>query len=327
MLLADPDHPAPALRVATVEFELRAEQEAVFPRYAGATLRGAIGGALRERACITGAPTCEGCPQYAVCAYGRLWESPPEPPADLPKRFADAPRPWVLDPVQYGNRTRYLPGDRLAFRVHVFGPGLDFVPWLIQAVATAGTRGLGRGRATFRLVRASSVDRQGEAMLLYANDTLSASTPIGVRTLTPARSRALPEAGRVTLHLETPLQLVSNGRTAEHVDPQAFTARLLDRFDRMHLSFEDRPSGLDHQHLRRVAGLARVVHADLVPERFERYSQRASRRVPMEGLLGRVTFDHVVPDLYGLWRLAETLHVGKQATFGFGKVRAQAQED
>lgn len=163
-------------------------------------------------------------------------------------------------------------------------------------------------------------------MLLFANGKLSATTPLGVRTLVPGRSRALPEPGRVTLTLETPLQLTERGKPATNLDPVTFTARLLDRYDRMHLYFEGRPSGLDHRHLRRVAGLARVVHADLVPERFERFSSRGGKRVPMQGLLGRVTFDHVVPDLHGLWRLAEVLHVGKQATFGFGKVRADVVE-
>lgn len=326
-MLVDPDHPTPELRYATLEFELRAEQDAAFPRYSGSTLRGAIGTALRERACITGAPTCEGCPQYSVCAYGRLWESPPEPRADLPRRFADAPRPYVIDPGNYGNRTRFMPGDRLAFRIHVFGPGLDFIPWLVQAVAEAGRKGLGRGRGSFQLVRGSAVDARGEAMLLYANDRFSASTPVRVDALVPRRSRLLDRPGRVTLHLETPLQLVRNGRTEESLDPRILTARLLDRFDRMHLAFEGRPSGLDRLHLDRIAGLARPLHVDLVPERFERHSRRGQQRVPMHGILGRVTFDHVVPELFGLWRLAETLHVGKQATFGFGKVRAEAHPD
>ena len=311
--------PAPAvLRSSLIEFELRAEQEASLPRYVGSTLRGAIGVALRERSCVTGAPTCDRCPHWQTCHYGRVWESPPQP--EGPRRFADPPRAYVLDPFHYGARSRFLPGDRLAFRLRVFGPAIDRVPWIILAIRDAALSGLGRGRARFRLIRASAFDDQREPLLLYANDRMAETARLGVQELRPVRTRELSEPGRVTLQLETPLHLTDQGATSRAVDPVVFSTRLLDRFDALLHFYEDATSGIDRMHIRRIAGLARVVHHDLIPDAFRRHSQRAGR-VPMEGLLGRVTFDHVVPELFGLWKLGEVLHVGKQTTFGFGKVR------
>lgn len=309
---------AGALRSALLEFELRALRDASLPRYPGSTLRGAIGGALRDRACVTGAPDCRGCAHVSTCHYGVLWESGGE--VSGPRRFSDPPRPYVLDPFHYGTRTRFLPGDRMAFRLRVFGPAIDRVPWLILAVEEAARRGLGRGPSPFELLRVNSFDDQRQPLSLFSEGRIVETARLGIQRLGPIRTRELPEAGRVSLILETPLQLTDGTRMADRVDPVVFSSRLLDRFDALLHFYEQRTSGIDRERVRALASLARVAHHDLGIDAFQRHSRRQGR-VPMKGLLGRVTFDHVVPELYGFWKLGEAIHVGKQATFGFGKLR------
>jgi CRISPR/Cas system endoribonuclease Cas6 (RAMP superfamily) len=41
----------------------------------------------------------------------------------------------------------------------------------------------------------------------------------------------------------------------------------------------------------------------------------------MKGIVGEVLLEDVHPRVVALWRCAEHIHAGKNATFGFGRVR------
>ena len=76
---------------------------------------------------------------------------------------------------------------------------------------------------------------------------------------------------------------------------------------------------LDYQNLQELARRARTVRIDTRFVGFERRSDR-SGRVPMEGVVGRLTVADLAPPLVSLLAAAEWIHVGKQSTFGFGRI-------
>jgi len=307
--------------MSEVEFDLRAVDRVCLPRYSGSTVRGALGRALHMRTCVTEYETCKGCPLARRCAYAVVWRPAPPEAGTAPKRFGDPPPPYVLDPMQYGARSTFLRDDRLAFRLRVMGEARSFVPYLILAMRDAGRAGLGRGRGRLELVRATSLDHTGRPVRLYEDGRLQRWGRLQELRVAPY---PLPHADgpeRVRLLLETPLQLKSKGRVAQRVSPDVFTSRLASRLDALCTFHESDQPRCDHERLADLAGQARVVRQDLVEERFERYSRSQDGRHPMQGLLGTVVFEEVHPDVVALWRVAEHIHVGNKATFGFGKVR------
>lgn len=316
----------PRLTMVTIGFELEAQDTVSLPRYTGATLRGSIGNALRDLACLTGFKTCDGCPQVHHCTYGAMWEEPP-PDLDMPTRYRAPPRPYVLEPVDHRGQHDFSRGERLRFRLKLFGRARNEVPHIVLAVRNAARAGIGRGRSRLELVRAWAEDEGAEHVLLYDAHRFHKCGELPERTVTPtvgALDVALAEIDApIRLRLATPMQIKSKEKFDDVLDLVAVTARLTERLDAMSRAHEGVESTWDFMALRDAARAVTVVRSDITSERFDRYSTRSNKRIPMFGLVGDVTVRTVSPQLLALWRCADHIHAGKQATFGFGKVRVE----
>lgn len=318
----------PRLEMVVVEFELEAEQRVSLPRYTGATIRGALGRALRANVCSTGFETCDGCPVLSTCPYSKAWEANLDVEG-APGRMQQLPRPYVLEPIDYGRKTTFDRGERLAFRLKLLGDARNQVPHFILAARDMGRFGLGRGRSKCRLREVRSFDEDGRPITLFEEGRVQRWATLGTTLVDPeptSLDRALmDEVKRVTLSFETPLQLTHRGKPLTRFDAETLTARLTERLDALALVHQGLSTTWDFRSLRAESRDVRVVHADVAIESFERYSQRSQARVPMRGILGNVVLTGVTPNLWALWRAGRHVHVGKQATFGFGRIRLDLQ--
>ena len=61
------------LPIARYRFGFALESEMRLPEYAGSTLRGVFGHALRRLACMTRQKECSGCPLLQSCPYSRIF--------------------------------------------------------------------------------------------------------------------------------------------------------------------------------------------------------------------------------------------------------------
>lgn len=320
--VVESQHIVPSLAFVRLTFELEARQSVSLPRHTGSTLRGALGAALRKNVCVTGFQTCEGCPQINTCSYGAIWEAPPTRD-DFPARYGSIPKPYVIEPVDHRGQHHFVAGERVRFRLKLFGNARNEVPHIILAMRDAARKGLGRGRGRLELVRATA-ETNGDPTLLYDRNKFHKWETLHDLIVEPVPTQ-VDEALAATdalirLRLITPLQLKSRGELLDHIDLVALSARLTERLDAMALAHEDIESNWDFMGLRDEARQATIVRSELEMERFERYSSRAKSRVPMTGLLGTVTVKGCSARLIALWRCAEHIHVGKQATFGFGQI-------
>lgn len=312
----------PVVRMMTVELTLVAEEPGALPAWPTTTFRGALGTALRHRVCVTGYETCGGCPQILHCSYGLLWHPPMPADVRIPRRAESPPKPYVIEAAGAGRPRSVARGDRLALRLKLFGDVRNHVPHFIMAARDAAAGGLGARLLRFALVAASSVDRDGHAVRLWTErDGFHRYNEL--QQILVAQWPHVPGRNRVRLSLETPLALKHEGVVASRFHPDVFTARLGERLDLLSLYFEGRETVWDFMALRALSREARVIHHDVRPDSFTRDAARQSRRVPMEGLVGELVLEDVHPRVLSLWRCAEHIHVGKNAAFGFGKVRVE----
>ncbi|MFH0980991.1 MAG: CRISPR-associated protein Cas6, partial [Planctomycetota bacterium] len=113
-------------------FTLRAEEEITLPRFAGSTLRGAFGHALRKACCVARRSACGECILRRRCVYSYVFETPAPEEAAMMRLLSHAPHPFVLEPPD-SPRSTYEPGSTLKFGMVLIGRALPDLPYFIHA--------------------------------------------------------------------------------------------------------------------------------------------------------------------------------------------------
>ena len=144
------------LPLARYRLEFRVERPLHLPAYAGSTLRGAWGMALRSASCLTQRPQCTGCPLlHSTCPYAAIFEPRPPASADTApslQDFSQIPRPYVIEPPALGERS-YASGEPLHFHLVLIGRALGHLPLVLLAFVRALQKGIGRGNGSAALQR------------------------------------------------------------------------------------------------------------------------------------------------------------------------------
>ena len=315
----------PRVGMVVLDLVWEAVEPVALPPFVSSTLRGALGRALRARACLTGAEQCQGCSLWTACAYGTTWESRPTPGVELPpEHAATPPGPYILKHVSGGEDGHLETGERIRARLKLFGAARGLLPQFVLAARDAGRRGFGRGRGEMELAEATALGRTGAPSVIYL-------VPYGFLTpdppplwwVEPRTSRRASPPPRVRLEFETPTEL-TGWDPNKPFDAEVFTARLTERLDVMARNHERAAPRWDIGWRLKLSQLCRPVEQTIEPVRFSRVSQRQERRVPMTGFCGSVVLEGVTAELFGLWRTAWDIHVGKKTTFGYGQVRVTA---
>ncbi len=306
----------PPIPHARVWFELRAREAARLPRYLGSTLRGGLARAMRRTACVAHrVRDCRDCPFLHACSYAYLFETPRPPWAERYPAMTTVPHPLVLEPPPDSGPLEA--GAGVGFGVRLFGRAIRAFPFLVVAVRRMAEGGLGASRARFEMVRA--VDGGPGGKVLYEGDDLA---PLAEPTVVEGVPGDQDGATRLALHFETPTRLVGDGALLRKpalevlVRSLSFRAATLAYF---HAGLDWDPTSLEQ-----VAseGSVREVASDITWRPLSRFSTRQERTIPLEGFVGRVTYEgDALRALWPLLRLGEVLHVGKGTVFGLGRYR------
>jgi len=300
--------PFPAARY---RFDWRVETPIRLPEYAGSTLRGAFGNALRRTACMTRQKDCKPCPLYRSCPFPAVFA--PAPPAEHSlQAFSQIPAPFVVEPPAWGERD-YAPGDTLGFHLVLIGRALSQLPLVVHAWQRALKHGIGAGDGSASLLRVSLV---GEA----AEQTVYDAAEGQIRPHSPGIEPPPGEAERVHLRIETPLRLQHNGRP---IRPQAITGRdlLVTLMRRVALVSEFHAAqrlDLDYRALAEAAARVRSETA-LAWQDWTRYSSRQKQEMTLGGVVGEWTLRGELAPFLPMLYLGQWLHVGKNASFGLGR--------
>lgn len=306
-----------SLPLARYRLEFEVKTPLHLPAYAGSTLRGAWGGALRAASCMTRQPVCDGCPLIATCPYAAIFETrPPRDGTPSLQDFSQVPKPYVIEPPAMGARD-YAPGEPLTFHIVLTGRALEQLPLILWAHVKAFRRGVGRGDGTAELVRVVH-EGQAETVILEGPD----GAILEHETAVPP---PLTLRDTVTLRIHTPLRLQANGRraTAEEYSARRLLMALVRRVALL-CEFHG-PGRLDLD----FSGLARHAesiesHKRLTWQDWTRYSNRQKQKMDLGGVVGEWTLAGDLAPFAPFLHLGQWLHVGKETAFGLGRYTLHA---
>lgn len=292
------------------------------PDYAGSTLRGAFGGALRRIACMTRTPTCTGCPLLRTCPYAVVFESAPPAEGHSLQKFSEIPRPYVIEPPAWGAR-EWLPGETLDFTMVLLGRAIEQTPLILLAWQRALAQGIGPGDGRAQLLHVTQECTTGEHLVFDAAErSIQAPQPEPIPPSAPPVT--------ATLHFHTPLRLQANGHAlgAERVDARRLILALARRISLLGEFHGHGAPGFDFAALTSDAeALIETRHLSWLD--WSRRSSRQRRTMALGGLVGEWTLNGDLTRIWPLLQFGQITHVGKEAVFGLGAYRlsASAQKD
>ncbi len=290
-----------------IDATIEATQATAWPHFAGGTLRGAFGRALRRAACVTGKNHCEGCPLRANCAYGAVFDPPP-PARPLHPSFNNGLPAYVIQPPALG-ACQLDTGQTQHFSLLLFPHVKDHHQLIAHELRNAVVRELMRpGLFELRGIQTTAMPVTGPEPL----------SPCG----------AQDKDVTLTLRWHTPLRLQQNGKPlfkADQLDAIALVRSLLRR-QLQWWQLTGTPQDIDlHTHNAnavRAATLCNLSTSNMRWHDIQRHSSTQNEKLPLGGLIGSASLrgpSQAMHLLNPLLQLGQSIHLGKETMVGLGR--------
>lgn len=257
--------------------------------------------------------TCPPCISPTSCTFHYFFEG----------KTVNATKPFVIEILRPQNRWELQPGDVLELQITLVGDGTLHQ----DKLAVAFMRFNNEVRffySRFKLVSINAI----------AADGTVTDYQVGKRQLTSLSDLAatrhlaeLQEARRIRVRYETPTALLQEGQLLkgkEHLTFEFLMRRLLTRLYQLasdHCGYCEGKTEVGD--LITASQSIELVESDLRWREYDRYSRRQEQEQAFGGYVGWQIFAGDIGRFAPLLALGEHLHVGKRATFGFGKLSVE----
>ncbi|MBD3375872.1 CRISPR system precrRNA processing endoribonuclease RAMP protein Cas6, partial [candidate division KSB1 bacterium] len=310
----------PDLRVLQLKCHLQAREPAKLSLFKGSMLRGALGHALRRTVCVQRQQQeCEPCMLRPQCVYTRVFETyiEKEPPQFL-RGLPTPPRPYIIDCNDVSRD--FAAGDMLEFDMTLVGSAAQYYPYVLFAIDKAAQNGLGKNRSRFKLSVAAWCKNQNgssEWRRLYDGD----SAALVDRAQLQQVIQSPPLSSPLTLRFVTPTRIkIDNHLTMEFTFRQ-LAFHMLRRVLELAWFYQE-DAGVDwyFQPLLQQADRVRIREKALTWVEQQRHSNRQQSNMKLGGFIGTLQLRGDLKPFSRLFTLAQSVHVGKGAVFGLGKI-------
>lgn len=306
-------------------FHCKFTTEALLPEFKGSMLRGAFGHALKNVICALRRHQCDNCLLAATCAYHFIFEVSKIIPGTGPDRprVAARPHPFVLIFPDSFQRS-YGIDSTFDFGLILFGKANDYLPHIVYAVEQMGDGGLGKGakqgQGRFKLVAVRS-----QEAIVYdgTSKILQQVLPPPCLELAGPPSETIDA---VKVKLLSPLRLKHHNQFQDSLPFHLLVRAALRRVSTLADAYGSGEPPLDYSGLIKRAGQVQTAQSDCGWVDLKRFSNRQNCAMLMGGVQGSITYDGELAEFLPLLRYCEQTHLGKQTTFGLGRIEVVASE-
>lgn len=296
-----------AFPISRFSIKFQALENIQLPKYAGSTLRGAFGHALKNIACLTAARNqgvcC--CSPVESCLYRQLFDPAPKVLSyqDRTKRQTIAP-PFVIE--AHALATTLLKDEISTFYMVLIGEFAHQQKIMIEfawqrALAEGIGVNLSKGSAQSKLISITLCDQPSSKATMYST--------IDVEFLTHTR-----------------LQHHGKFLEAKDFNVSIFLNAILRRYLSLVEAYSDLKINIKeiqdlYKNSAQIIGSAQLEWVN-----WSRYSNRQKQKMNLDGFVGTVRLHHINEQLLHYLYLGQWLHVGKGCVFGLGHYVLTAQE-
>jgi len=283
---------------------------------------GVFGRALRELSCMRPGFDCIDCDLLFDCPYSKLFSAPRPPATELMRRYTTVPVPHIFH-VPPEHPRAFLEGQALDLGLVLVGAANASCGLIIQAMAEAGSAGLGAGRLPLWLQQVEQhVPGRGEPWLLAARGEIYTAQAPAMPALPPA-----PERVRVQFLTAYKASGKPPGTQAggHPVDVERLLMAIVRRISLLQYFYTGQRLEAAFDQLKLAAQRVMVLSCRMQRQRAARYAAGHGRQIDHSGLIGEIELD--LRGCEALWpylHLGQWLNVGKSASMGFGDFAVDA---
>jgi len=317
-------------RLAKYRFVLQPNEFIKLNTYAGSSLRRAFIPVFKQITCLNLEAECEQCEKKEECAYFRTMEEPVNHEDPAYKRYQTPPKPFIFEPP-LKRRTFYSHNDELTFDLILFGNALEFFPFFAAAIRRLGELGIGRNQGKFTLKRILAFDLLKNSVVgEYAFDSAEASfdkdISVSLSQLLDKYEREYQEISQITVSIVTPLRMKRLGSENWHLYFRTLIRSVLVRLANLAYSYCGYDEFLEFPDIIYRAGRVRTVKENFIWEDWRPPNQRMNDNVRLGGFVGDIIYQGPITEFWPVLRLGEVLHVGKNTSFGLGRILVEPDE-
>lgn len=305
------------LNFAVFDWRLILLRPLQFPPFKGNLFRGALGKTMKDLTCARGNSPDDECPQCILrsqCLWSRLFKgfrNGGRSDGTILGKVENAPHPFVLhlpDP----HRLHCNAGEKILLTLVLVGEAVDNLPYFILAMEELGRRGVGPSRSPFKV---EGISCGGIPVYDPVAQKVLSLPRISAASL--LQEKAPP--GGVTMQILSPLRLKREGRFQKLIRFEDLMRGLLRRLQLLSALYCGGPERVDYTPLLQLAAAIRVVDGAVSWRPLRRYNFRQEQETAMGGVTGRLAFQGDLDPFMPCLRAGETLHLGKNTTFGMGR--------
>lgn len=286
---------------------------AILPEYKGSTLRGAFGRALKNCACALRRQECTSCMLAASCCYFFIFEG-----REI-NRTTGKQHPYIF---RVGDDTRrdYRPGDDFSFSLILFGKANDFLPHIIYAIQEMGKDGLGKNAPDEGRYILEKVIRNDE--VIYSDAILHRADGPADHALSLVADDRVNE---IAVSCLTPLRLKFDNRLQDGLPFHLLIRTALRRVSSLESAYGQGEPLLDYREIVARATKVQTKTSDCRWTEIIRYSSKQKTTMQLGGITGKIVYHgENLGEFLPLLRYCEETHLGKQTTFGLGRIKVLA---
>ncbi len=305
------------MRINYLKYQLyiKLEKSVSFYTFPAFVFRSVFGNSLKRLVCITNMRDCAGCSLSKQCAYSYLFETPVDKSNNVLEGRNKAPHPFILSVnCNEGQRVNEFTVD-----FTLVGNSIKYFPYVYYAFKRAGEFGILKDRVKFNVTDVKVNDKS----IILAENSINTGVSPAVFSL-----ETNGEFKKETLHIEfvTPVRLKLDGKIKFNLSYKDVINSSLRRLNILNGFYGSKTKvELKESDLHCIEKKSVKPYLNWID--LERYSARQKTTMMLGGVIGIMKVDgDFSPFELSLLKGGELFHIGKNISFGLGKIKVNGGE-
>lgn len=294
-----------------LDFCLLFGEDTVLPREKVSALRGGMGEMILRQNCVSDRK-CEECIFEEPCLVRHLVYTRMKKKPDFMQ--GDDSIGYLIECEDY--QTEVRAGDRIHFRLTLFGNNIVYFSQYLQAFFQLGVQGIGKRKAKYQILEIRNM--AGEPILEKGKIRMENFCAEYLYDYVNRRKKELMQQRcEKKLVFYTPLTLKYRGTLLREFHGEAVLAAIfrrlmmLDYFSEIYLDMPEPENTLE------------IADQEVWQASVQRFSTTQKAKMSLNGIRGVMYLEEIPEDCLDYILAGELLHIGKNSSFGFGRYRLE----